>query len=46
MTNNERDKLAIEMHMDIKWIKAWTVEHNQKHAKYIYMQNLILRPVE
>ncbi len=34
MVDSDRDDLIIEMHTDIKWIKAWTVEHKQTHAKY------------
>ena len=36
MTNIERDKLIIETANDVRWIKAWTVEHKQTHSKYIY----------
>ncbi len=36
MTNEDRDNLIIEMHTDIRWIKAWTVDHKKTHAKYIW----------
>ena len=36
MTDEQRDKLIVETANDVKWIKAWTVEHKQKHAKYVY----------
>lgn len=36
MNDKDRDDLIIEMHTDIKWIKAWTVEHKQTHSRYIY----------
>jgi len=36
MTDEQRDKLIIETASDVRWIKAWTVEHKQAHAKYIY----------
>ena len=36
MTDDERDKLIIEMHQDIKWLKESNVEHKSTHAKYIY----------
>ena len=36
MTETERDKLIIETANDVKWIKTWTVEHKQTHAKYLY----------
>ena len=36
MTDDQRDKLIIETASDVRWIKAWTVEHKQTHAKYLY----------
>lgn len=36
MTNEERDKIIIETHQDVKWLKEWTVEHKAAHGKYIY----------
>lgn len=36
MTNNERDRLIYEINNDVKWIKAWTVDHKQTHSRYIY----------
>lgn len=36
MTDEQRDKLIIETASDVKWIKAWTIEHKQTHAKYVY----------
>ena len=36
MTETERDKLIIETANDVRWIKAWTVEHKQTHAKYVW----------
>ena len=33
MTNEERDKMLIEMHQDIKWIKDWIKDQN----KYKFM---------
>jgi hypothetical protein len=36
VTDKDRDKLIIEMHTDIRWIKAWSVEHKQTHAKYVW----------
>lgn len=29
MTNDERDKLIIEVHQDIKWIKEWIATQNK-----------------
>jgi len=36
MTNYERDKYIIEMHTDIKWLKAGQLEHKNSHRKYVY----------
>ena len=36
MTDKDRDNLIIEMHTDIKWLKQFSVEHKQTHAKYVY----------
>lgn len=36
MTETERDKLIIETANDVRWIKAWTVEHKQIHGKYTW----------
>ena len=36
MTEEQRDKLIIETANDVRWIKAWTVEHKQIHAKYVW----------
>lgn len=36
MTDDDRDKLIIEMHQDIRWLKAFNIEHKATHAKYIY----------
>ena len=36
MTDDQRDKLIIETASDVRWIKAWTVEHKQTHAKYVW----------
>jgi hypothetical protein len=36
MDNDERDRLIIETHRDVAWLKEWTVEHKQTHSKYIY----------
>lgn len=36
MTDDDRDKLITEMHTDIKWLKQFSVEHKQTHAKYVY----------
>ena len=36
MDNNERDKLIIETHRDVQWLKEWTVEHKSTHSKYAY----------
>jgi hypothetical protein len=36
MLDTERDRLIIEMHQDIKWIKTWNDEHKQTHSKYLY----------
>ena len=36
MTNDKRDSLIIEMHQDIKWLKASDIEHKKTHGKYIY----------
>ena len=36
MTDDERDKVIIEMHTDVRWIKAWTVEHKQTHGRYVW----------
>lgn len=35
MTDEERDKIIIEMHTDIKWIKSWIAEQN-KYKLMIY----------
>ncbi len=35
MTDDQRDKLITETANDVKWIKAWTVEHKDTHAKYV-----------
>ena len=29
MTNDERDKLIIEVHQDVKWIKEWIATQNK-----------------
>ena len=29
MTNDERDKLIIEVHQDVKWIKTWIAEQSK-----------------
>lgn len=29
MTDSERDKLILETHQDIKWIKTWIAEQNK-----------------
>ena len=31
MIDEERDKLIIEMHQDIKWIKEWIKTQNKYH---------------
>ena len=36
MTNDERDKLIIETHRDVQWLKDFNVEHKATHARYIY----------
>ena len=36
MTNQERDEMLLEVHTDVRWIKAWTVEHKQTHSRYAY----------
>lgn len=36
MTEEQHDKLIIETANDVRWIKAWTVEHKQTHAKYVW----------
>jgi len=36
MNDSERDKLIIEMHTDIRWLKNDSVEHKATHAKYVY----------
>lgn len=36
MTDEQRDKLIIETANDVKWIKTWTVDHKQIHAKYVW----------
>jgi len=36
MTDEERDKTIIETANDVKWIKAWTIEHKKIHAKYVW----------
>jgi len=36
MTEEQQDKLLIEMHTDIKWLKQFSVEHKKTHAKYVY----------
>lgn len=36
MNNEERDKMIIEMHQDIKWLKEWSISHRNEHAKYNY----------
>jgi hypothetical protein len=36
MLEEERDRLIIEMHTDIKWLKEWSTKHAQEHSKYIY----------
>ena len=36
MTDLMRDELIIEMHQDLKWLKAYNIEHKATHAKYIY----------
>jgi len=36
MTNNQRDKIIIETHQDVKWLKEWSVSHRNEHSKYIY----------
>ena len=35
MDNNERDRLIIETHQDIKWIKEWIVTQN-KYRLMVY----------
>lgn len=37
MTNEERDKKITEMHIDIKWLKDWAVEHKSIHTRYHLM---------
>jgi hypothetical protein len=29
MTNDERDRIIVEMHTDIKWIKDWITTQNK-----------------
>jgi len=36
MDDEQRDKLIWEINNDVKWIKAWTVDHKQTHAKYVW----------
>ena len=36
MTNDERDRLIIEMHQDIKWLKGEHTIHKAEHSKYVY----------
>ncbi len=36
MTDEQRDKLIIETANDVRWIKSWTIEHKQTHAKYVW----------
>jgi len=36
MNDEQRDNLITEMHTDIKWLKQFSVEHKQTHAKYVY----------
>ena len=35
MDNNERDRLIIEMHQDLKWIKEWIITQN-KYKLMVY----------
>jgi len=36
MNDIQRDELLIELRQDVKWLKAWAVEHKATHAKYVY----------
>lgn len=37
MEDTERDNLILEMHGDIKVIKAWSQEHKSVHFRYTLM---------
>ena len=36
MEADKRDELIINTANDIKWIKAWAVDHKALHTKYTY----------
>ncbi len=37
MNDEERDAKITEIYTDIKWLKAWTIEHKTAHFKYQIM---------
>ena len=39
MTDDERDRLILEMHQDIKWVKLWI--QDQKQYKFLVWAALI-----
>ena len=34
MLDIERDKILIETHQDVKWLKSYTVEHRKVHEAH------------
>ena len=36
MNDEQRDRLIIETHRDVQWLKDWSVAHKTEHSRYIY----------
>ena len=34
---SEENKMLVEVHRDMKWVKEWTAEHKSMHTRYLLM---------
>ena len=43
MDDSERDKMLIEISTDIKWLKAYFMEHKVLHSRYtLYFVTIVI----